>query len=435
MRKVILLLLPFTLSVASFSQGVLPDGSPIGAWYYQPIAQPQGDSFIVTSYGVSHDSTILQTERIQAVIDMASKRGGTVVFPEGTYLTGALFFKSGTHLLLQKGATIKGSDDISHYPVTQTRLEGQTLKYFAALINADHADGFTISGEGTINGNGLRYWRSFWLRREVNPACTNMDEMRPRLVYISNSHDVSLAGVSLVNSAFWTTHIYRCSNVKLVNLTIYSPAEPVKAPSTDALDIDACDNVLVSRCRISVNDDAIALKGGKGPLANLDPTNGPNSCVIVEDCQFGFCHAVLTCGSESIHSSNIIVRHCEVDKADRLLWLKMRPDTPQLYENITVEDIKGNARNLIYIKPWTQFFDLKGTTERPHSFSRNIALRRIALRCDTAFNVEASPSYTLDGFTFEDMLIDATNGSLDRSLFNHLTIKNVQINRIPVPSL
>ncbi len=191
---------------------------------------------------------------------MRPNRGGVVVIPEGVYLTGSLFFKPGTHLHIAKGGVLKGSDDISNFPIVDTRIEGQSLPYFAALINADHADGFTLTGEGTINGNGERFWRSFWLRRKVIPQCTNMDELRPRLVYISNSKNVQLEGVTLRNSPFWTTHIYNSERVRLLGLKIYAPAAPVKAPSSDALDIDVCRDMHVSRCYMSVNDDAIALK-------------------------------------------------------------------------------------------------------------------------------------------------------------------------------
>ena len=53
-----------------------------------------GKKFLITDYGVVNDSTLLQTERIQAVIDLASDNGGgVVVIPEGTYLSGALFFQ------------------------------------------------------------------------------------------------------------------------------------------------------------------------------------------------------------------------------------------------------------------------------------------------------------------------------------------------------
>ena len=135
-------------------------------------------------------------------------------------MSGSLFFKPNTHLYIEKEGTLKGSDDISDFAVIDTRMEGQNLKYFAALVNAIGVDGFTISGEGRINGNGLRYWESFWLRRQVNPKCTNLEELRPRLVHIADSKDVQLSGVRLENSPFWTTHLYRCENVKLLNLHI-----------------------------------------------------------------------------------------------------------------------------------------------------------------------------------------------------------------------
>ena len=255
--------------LSSFAQENFPDGTPIPDWFRQNEIvniETLGDKYKITDYSVVNDSTLIQTEKIQAVIDQASsKGGGVVIIPKGTYLSGALFFKPKTHLYLEEGAVLKGSDDISNFPIINTRIEGQSLKYFAALVNADRVNGFTISGKGTINGNGLRYWKSFWLRRTVIPKCTNMDELRPRLVHISNSNDVQLSGVRLINSPFWTTHIYKCNNVKLLGLYIFSPAAPVKAPSTDAIDIDVCNNVLVKNCYLSVNDDAIALKGGKGP--------------------------------------------------------------------------------------------------------------------------------------------------------------------------
>ena len=63
-----------------------------------------------------------------------------------------------------------------------TRIEGQTINYFAALVNADNVNGFTITGPGTINGNGQKYWEEFWIRRKYNKDCTNIEAMRPRIM-------------------------------------------------------------------------------------------------------------------------------------------------------------------------------------------------------------------------------------------------------------
>lgn len=408
-----------------------PDGTPVSEWFKETTPtklEDMGKQYVLTDYGVSNDSLVVQTRQIQAVIDRAAAEGGgVVVVPKGTFLSGAIFFRQGTSLYVEEGGKLKGSEDICDFPVLTTRIEGETCKYYSALVNADSLDGFKIAGKGCIDGNGLRYWKAFWLRRSWNPQCTNKDEQRPRLVYLSNCTNAEISGVSLVNSPFWTTHIYRCDHVRLLHLRILSPAAPVKAPSTDAIDIDACKNVHVSHCYMAVNDDAIALKGGKGPWADKEPTNGANENIIIEDCEYGFCHGCLTCGSESIHSRNIILRRIKVGKAQRLLWLKMRPDTPQQYEYITVEDITGEVANFIYIRPWTQFFDLKGRTDMPVSFGDNITMRNITMDCSTFFNVEKSDQYRLSNFTFENITLTAKNPECDETQIENFTRKNVNV--------
>jgi polygalacturonase len=387
-----------------------------------------GTRYCLTDYGVGEDSTVVQTAQIQAVIDRAAAEGGgVIVVPKGVFLSGSLFFKAGTHLYLEEGGVLKGSDDISDFPVVDTRIEGQSLRYFAALVNADGLEGFTISGKGTIDGNGLRYWKSFWLRRAVNPKCTNMDELRPRLIYLSHCKDVQVEGLHLMNSPFWTTHLYRCERVKLLNLRITSPAAPVKAPSTDAVDVDVCKDLLIKGCYMSVNDDAVALKGGKGPWADQDENNGGNYNIIIEDCTYGFCHSALTFGSESIYDRNVIFRRSHLIRASRLLWLKMRPDTPQHYEYIRVEDIEGDAQSMLVVKPWTQFFDLKGRKDMPLSVGNHVTMRNIRFTCKTFFDVAPSDQYQLSHFLFENLQVKAVKTACNRSIIDDFEWKNVQV--------
>jgi len=442
LRLALLLTLTLTLNLVAVAKEVFPDGTPIPDWFRQnkpTDITKLGKQYRITDYNLSNDSTVIQTKLIQDVIDKAHENGGgVVIIPKGTFLSGSLFFKKGTHLHLEEGGKLKGSDDISNFPLVMTRMEGQSLKYFAALVNADGLDGFTISGKGTIDGNGLRYWKAFWLRRQFNPKCTNMDEMRPRLVYISNSKNVQLSGVRLINSPFWTTHLYKCENIKLLDLYIYSPEKPVKAPSSDAVDIDACKNVLIKNCYMSVNDDAVALKGGKGPGADKDPDNGSNQNIIIEDCTYGYCHGALTFGSESVHDRNIILRRIKVNHAERLLWLKMRPDTPQNYEYVLVEDIEGTEiGNFIFIRPWTQFFDMKGQDVSGVSYGRNITMRNIKIDCENFFNVGVSTDKgegqgykaKLSNFNFENINVTAKKYlEIDTSIIENFKLKNVTVN-------
>ena len=85
---------------------VFPDGTPIPDWFRQTEIvklEDLGKSYRITDYGVLNDSTIIQTQQIQAVIDKASQEGGGVIYiPQGTFLSGSLFFKPNTLLSLYK---------------------------------------------------------------------------------------------------------------------------------------------------------------------------------------------------------------------------------------------------------------------------------------------------------------------------------------------
>ena len=389
---------------------VWPDGTVMDAWFKDTTkvdVAKLGKQYVITDFGVKQDSNLVQTKAIQAVIDRAAQNGGgVVVIPEGTYLTGALFFKQGTHLHVI--GRLKGSDRIIDFPYMTTRIEGETCTYFCALVNADGLDGFTISGKGTIDGNGLNYWQEFWIRRKWNPQCTNKDAQRPRLTYILNSKNVTIQDVHLVNSPFWTNHVYKSSHVRYLDCYIYAPTENIwapdptrGAPSSDAIDIDACTDVMVNGCFMHVNDDAVVLKGGKGTWADKDETNGDCERILIQNCRYGKVHGCLTLGSESLHDRNIILRNCYTEKSDRVLWLKMRPDTPQHYEYVLVENITGKCKRFLFIHPWKQFFKMEKRDDMPLSRCNNIVMRNINVSAETQYDVKTSDKYELKDFVID----------------------------------
>ena len=413
--KKILASLSIILALGSVCRAdVWPDGSKMDKWFTSKVETLRGQQarrFVLTDYGVVKDSTLLQTQAIQKVIDLAAEQGGgTIVVPEGVYLTSSLFFKSGTHLYLEKGAVLKGSDDVSDYAIVPVHIEGVIQPYIAALVNAYDVDGFSVRGEGVIDGNGLRYWRDFWTRRKVNPKCTNLEALRPRLFYAAGSNNVTLEGVTLRNPGFWTTHFYKCDHVRIKDIVIFAPKSPVPAPSSDGVDVDACNNVHISGCRFQNSDDLIAIKGGKGPWADTDPDNGTNSNILIEDCWFGPGSAMVTFGSECVGGRNIILRNCVGAGSSRVLWLKMRPDTPQRYEYILVENITGTVGNFFYVHPWTQFFDLKGREDIPMSYGEHITLRNCSVTCTRkAIDIVENPDqYILSDIVYEDLTLTET---------------------------
>ncbi len=435
MKQTLILLIALFFSFqlsAKEKKETFPNGEEIPEWFSDTTRidiEKLGEKYVITDYGAKDDSTLLQTEIIQEVIEKAaSSGGGVIVIPKGTFLTGALFFRQGTHLYLEKDATLKGIDLIKYYPILSTRMEGQTLNYFAALINADNLDGFTISGQGTINGNGLKFWEEFWIRRQYNPQCTNLEAMRPRLVYLSNCQNVQVQDVRLINSPFWTNHLYKCHHVKYIGCYIFAPTTGVKAPSSDAIDIDVCHDVLVSGCYMSVNDDAVVLKGGKGTFADQNPDNGPNYNIIVQNCIYGKVHGCLTLGSESVHDWNVIFRNVKFDQASRVLWLKMRPDTPQHYEHIRIENVSGSCGSFLVIRPWTQFYNLEEREDMPLSRCNDILIKDINVLSENFFDVGASDKYALENFLFVDCKIQDQKLAFDKELIENTYVKNVVIN-------
>lgn len=421
------------VATAKGNKDLWPDGTQIDAWFSDTVhvdMDKLGKKYVITDYGANAaDTTVLQTAAIQKTIDAcANGGGGVVVIPKGTFLSGALFFKQGTNLYLEEGARIKGSDRIANFPIQETRIEGQTCKYFTALINADNVDGFTIGGKGTIDGNGYHYWEEFWIRRKWNRECTNKDAQRPRLTYISNSHNVTIQDVHLVNSPFWTNHIYKSDHVRFLGCYIYAPTSGMKAPSSDAIDIDVCHDVLINGCYMSVNDDAVAIKGGKGTWADKAPENGPNYNIIIQNCRYGVVHGCLTLGSESVSDKNIILRNINVKDGNRVLWLKMRPDTPQHYEYVTVENISGTVGSFLVVKPWTQFFKPEEREDMPKSQCNNITLKNINVDCTNFFDVGKSDKYILKDFTFEKINVTDKKNKFDKQLIDNTVVKNVVIN-------
>ncbi len=408
-----------------------PDGTKMDAWFSdvrKVNVDTLGRKYLITDYGVKQDSALVQTAAIQAVIDRAaSDGGGVVVVPQGTFLSGALFFRPKTHLYIYKGGKLKGSDRIADFPVLDTRIEGESCKYFSAFINADRCDGFTIAGEGAIDGNGYHYWEEFWIRRSWNRQCTNKDAQRPRLVYVSNSSNVTVQDVHIQNSPFWTNHIYRCDHVRFLDCTILAPTSGVKAPSSDAIDIDVCHDVLVNGCYMSVNDDAIAIKGGKGTWADQMPENGPVYDVLIQNCNYGRVHGCLTLGSESVNDRNIVLRNIKVGNAQRVLWLKMRPDTPQHYEYVAVDNIEGKTGSFLVVRPWTQFFKPGDRKDMPLSQCNNITVKNIRMDCDNFFDVGTSDKYRLTDFTFENINCTDKKMAFTADLIENTRANNVNI--------
>jgi hypothetical protein len=295
------------LPIATLLDEGVPDFSPAQpdsetAFQLPPTPIPVKKLFAVNEYGAKGDGTTLDTASIQKAIDRAAAVGGTVTFEPGTYLSGSVFLKSGVTLLVPEGAIIIGSEKLEDYPMMPTRIAGIEMSWPAALINVRDQQDVTITGKGSIDGDGPPWWKSYWdLRAAYEPKglrwASDYDARRPRLVLIQNSSTVQLGGgIELRRSGFWTVQILYSHNIHVDGVTIRNN-EGGKGPSTDGIDIDSSRDIVVEHADIDVNDDALCLKAGRD--SDGLRVNRPTEDVIIRDSIIRHGAAAITIGSET----------------------------------------------------------------------------------------------------------------------------------------
>lgn len=247
--------------------------------------------------GARGDGVALDTLALQAAIDKAATQCGSgsgrgvVRLGPGRYLSGALFLRSGVTLQLDAGATLQGSRELAHYPEIDTRVAGIEMRWPAALVNAIDVEDVCLTGVGTIDGDGSAHWAGYWaLRAQYEPRglrwASDYDARRPRLVLVQNGRRVRIGGsaaapLTLQRSGFWTLQIVYSREVRVDRVVIRNNLDG-RGPSTDGIDIDSSERVLIRRADIAVNDDAIAFKAGRD--ADGLRVARPVRDVLVADC-------------------------------------------------------------------------------------------------------------------------------------------------------
>lgn len=246
--------------------------------------------FNVRSYGAAGDGKSLDTHAIQKAIDAAAQaKGGRVIFQAGSYLSGSIRLKSHVKLHLEKGATLLGSTDASHY---------QRLN-FLALVMADQQENIGISGEGTIDGQGKILAEAVIAPIKPGQFPDAGEAKRPVLLNFRNCRDIAVQDVTLRESACWVQLYRDCDRVLIENITVRTMA----AITNDGLDIDGCSDVVVRGCDIDSEDDAVCLKSSRRLCGN----------VLIENCRIrSTCNAMKFGTASAKGFKDITVRNLEI---------------------------------------------------------------------------------------------------------------------------
>ncbi len=308
------------------------------------MPQSRGIVYNPVDFGAVGDGVVMCTEAIQAAIDeCAAKGGGVVQFSTGIYLTGSVFLKSNVILDIPKGVRIIGSQDINDYKEIPGRVAGIEMVWPAALINIIDQQNVAITGDGVVDGMGKVFWDKYRaMRKEYDPKglrwVVDYDCKRPRGIIIENSKDVTLQDFVLYRPGFWSVHILYSEYITVKGMTINNNIE-ARGPSTDGIDIDSSEKILVEDCYINCNDDNFCLKAGRD--SDGLRVNKPCQDIVIRNCIAGHGDGLFTCGSETSGGiKNVLIYNMQGLGTKYGLRFKSTAQRGGTIENIYIYNVK-----------------------------------------------------------------------------------------------
>jgi len=302
--------------------------------------------FDVREHGAVGDGVHLDTAAINATIAACAQAGGgTVQVPAGRYLTGTLVLQSHITLELAAGATLLASQNPDDYPSTPG-VWGDGSEMMAPLLYAVDAENITVTGRGTIDGQGAIWWRRLelagdradWPKPRTPEDFAEVKKIargRPHLFRPVRCRDVRIEHVTLRNSPEWNIHPMLCEGVRVDGVSIF--ADP-GSHNTDGINPESCRDVQISNCHIDTGDDCVTLKSGRDePGRRL---GRPDEDITITNCVMDRGHGGVTIGSEmSGGVRNVTVSNCVFRGTDIGIRIKTQRGRGGVVEGVAVNNI------------------------------------------------------------------------------------------------
>ena len=329
-------------------------------------------------FGGVPDGKTLNTKAFADAIEaLVQKGGGRLEVPSGVWRTGPIGLQSHIELNVCKDAVIVFDPDQSLYPIIDTNFEGLDVRRCLSPIHAEGATDIAITGGGIIDGSG-EFWREVKKRKvsddqwkeilkrggvlsddgkvwfpdegykkaratagSLNYPDPSLDEneiktfLRPVMVSLRNCERILLQDCTFQNSPCWNLHPLYCKDLIIKDITVRNPHYSANG---DGIDIDACENVILTGSSFDVGDDAICIKSGK----DADGRRHARKCrnLIISDCTVYHGHGGFVIGSEmSGGVENIKVSGCRFIGTDAGLRFKSTRGRGGLVKDIWCDHI------------------------------------------------------------------------------------------------
>jgi polygalacturonase len=348
----------------------------------------------MVQFGAIADGVSNNTEVIQKAIDRCSTLGGgTVFFPIGIYMSGSIYLKNNVTIDIEKSAVIKGIASEIAYPESRNGEKG--------FIRLDSVSNVTITGEGTIDGNG---------GDKIFQKGNNADK-RPNLLQCMGSRNIVIENINIRNSACWTLHLFNSNKVFITGISIYCHSNW----NNDGIDIDS-KNVTISNCTIDCDDDALCFKSeGKNLCENVVVTN----CNLASNCN------LIKFGTSSITGfRNITVSNCVLHSASESnfrFWNKKVPGVIDLITGeagIALEVVDGgmmeqiNISNITMDGIQTPLLMRLGSRNNPTGSLKNVVISNILATTHGQIPsiLCGIPGFYIENVVIRDMMVNCMGG-------------------------
>lgn len=415
----------------------------------------------ILAYGADPTAQRLATSAIQQAINSA-QQNDVIVIPQGRFLTGALFLKSGVSLRLDAGAQLVGSQDLADYPLINTRVAGIDMRWPAGIINIIDCENVSITGTGTIDGQGAIWWQRYWGDDERSGMVgdysarglrwvVDYDCQRPRNILVFESQSILLRDFTSRESGFWNMHLCYSRHIAIEGVQISNSA----GPSTDGIDVDSCEQVRIERCIVSCNDDNICIKSGRGREAAQKARAARD--IVIRGCTLNKGSGI-TLGSETSGGiERVLIEDNAFNGTGVGFRIKSARNRGGFIRDITVQNLRlTDVRFPVLIQlnwfPQYSYGDQSNLSDKPEHWRKlaecvegeagltavsgltikNMTARRSDSKCfSRAFFIEGYPERPVVGLTLEGILIDASEfGKI--SGVDGLRFKDVQVTAVEI---
>ncbi len=391
--------------------------------------------FNITDHGAIGDGQTLNTSAIQRTVDAcAAAGGGRVVVPAGTFVSGPVFLKRNIEFHLSAGAVLQGSRNMADYGMVELKTHGHHIRVFlASLLTAVQAENVSVTGSGTLDGQGKVWWDEIDAGRGGS---------RPVLVYFLDCERVLLEGVKLLNSPCWTVLPLLCRNVSIRGITIQNPWKPYH--NCDGIDIHSCRNVRVSDCHIDTGDDGICLKsipdwfvsaGGVSASGAMQvdyrQPRIPCENVVIDNCVVTHAHSGVSAWAEVIGGlGNLAVTNCVFDGTRTGIQIARYPwpgghVRDCTFDNIVMRRVECGIRVSSKMFPWDKLKegpDPETTPDIGNIQINNITGTKVMVACEM-YGMEKNPVHDV---TFSNIRMECDLG------FNLRNVRNVYFDHVEV---